>query len=162
MPFNRLKIKLHNLEAPVAMGGIGIKPLDIKAIALRFGHIRNFFVRNGEDWMLEKSPNEAIIYFFLNQAVRSLVPSQDRHKMFPLNIISRYYKPDKIEFIRPMPCLFDVLFWDIERAISVIGYENFEHCSTRAYMDKLVERRSVRLRREEWNSRPLIAKYYFT
>lgn len=155
-------IAMENLEAPVRLGGLGIKPLSIRAITLRYDHIRNFFVRDGEDWMIQKSPTDAIIFYFLNQSIRALVPNMNRQISFPLHLVSKYHKPGNIQFIGHLPKIFDILYWDIERAISVIGdVDFFEKYPTTSYLDDLMERKHLKFRQNS-TSRPLISYYNFS
>ena len=141
------KLNLAVLEAPLKMGGIGIKPLDHRAISLRFSNIKNIFVRNGENWIAEKSPAEAIICYFLDISVRNLVPNMDRTTLAPLNLAAKYYKPGPIQFIGHLPKIFDVIYWDIERAITLIGSaEYLENYSPKIFLEDLMERRTLKLR----------------
>lgn len=154
-------INLSVLEAPMKLGGIGIKPLDHRAISLRFNHIKNFFVREGDHWIVEKSPAEAIICYYLNFSVRSLVPNVPRTTIIPLNLLSKYHKPGPIRYIGHLPNIFDILYWDIERAISVIeSPEFFENYSSKAYLEDLMERRTLKLR-QGTIKKAFISKFHF-
>ena len=141
------KVGLAVLEAPLQYGGIGLKPLDLRAITSRFRYIKRFFVREGDNWMMEKSPVESIIHYFLDLAVRSLAPHLPREKMVPLILAAKYYKPGPIQFIGHVPKIFYVIYWDIERAIKIMGSADYlENYSHFGYLEKLMERRTLSLR----------------
>ena len=140
------KIQLQILEAPAKLGGIGLKPLDLVAISLRFCHIKNYFNRNNESWFQEKSPAEAIMCYFLDLSVRTLVGNIER--LAPV-LNSRYHKPGSVKFIKHLPNIFDVLYWDIERAISIIGSaDSIENYSRESFLEDLMVRRSITLRQQ--------------
>ena len=145
-------IKLEVLQAPKKFGGIGIKPLMQTAISMRFNHIKNFFVRDGNNWIEGKSPVEAIIGYFLDLSVHKLVPNMPRATIAPLYLISKYHSAGSIQHIGHLPAIFDVLYWDVERALSIIGAtENFEYYSHQTYLDDLMERRTLKLRQTTEN-----------
>ena len=154
-------ISLPVLEAPLKLGGIGIKPLDHRAISLRFPYIQNFFAREQENWIIDKSPAEAIMCYFLDLSVRNLAPDIPRIKMAPLSLAAKYHKPGSIKFIGHLPNIFDVLYWDIERAIGVIGSaENLENYNQRHYLEDLMERRTLHLREGSVN-KAFISRYCY-
>ena len=156
------KIALKVLEAPASYGGIGIKPLDCRAISLRLRHIKSFFSREEEDWMDSKSPVESIICYVLDLSVRHLAPHMPRVKMIPLYQPKKYHKPDNVNFIGHLPHIFDILYWDLERAISVIGSADYlEHYSSRVYLEDLMKRRTLTLRQGTID-KAFISRYQFT
>ena len=141
------KIPLKVLEAPLKLGGIGLKPLAQKAISLRFEYIRTYFERSDENWAQLRSPIQAIIGHVLDQSVFRLVPEMSREVMVPLTQSSIYHKPGSIEYIEHLPDIFDILYWDIERAISVIGsVDFFSHYTSKNYLEDLMEKRTIKLR----------------
>ena len=155
------KISLPVLEAPLNLGGIGIKPLDLRAVSLRFKYIKNFFDREGDNWMSQKSPVQAIMCYFLDLSVSFMAPHMSRSQILPLTLASKYYRPGLIQFIKPLPKLFDILFWDIERAIKVLGSaQNFEFWNQNSYLEKLMERRTLQLREGTVN-KAHISKFHF-
>ena len=156
------KIGLKILEAPVKLGGIGLKPLDCRAISLRFRHIKYFFSREGDNWMEGKSHAESIICHVLDLSVRHLAPHLERSKMASLLQASMYHKPGSIQFIGHLPPIFHILYWDLERAVKVMGSADYlENYSSSLYLNDLMERRTVHLRQGTLH-KAFISRYQFS
>jgi exonuclease III len=134
------------LESPKELGGLGLKPLALVARSARFRNIQQFFSREG-NWMENGPIQTFILAYILDCSIRKLVTNTPFSELHPHMLPLRYFTPKSSRYPKEIPGLFDVMYWDIAKALEISdGPDNFIFQTAKGYLQDLMNNSTLSLR----------------
>ena len=144
-----VQCKLDVLAVSRDHGGIGIVPMSQKAKSMRLSHIQRYLKRDDENWYSNLTPTDVILIFYMDRAVRQLIPDLPIVNLSNRWIFAGYIHPGEEPFPVRVPNIFDIFYHDIKRALEIFGStEEILRANSRIFLDHLMRRKAISIRRK--------------